>query len=224
MSISPPHRSVRRFFPLFALSAALIAPAAWAAPAEDAAVPSRLDAIVAGVGEKVSGVVDGVVKPAAGVVGTALDSTMGVVGGAVDVVQEGSGRLADSATALVGQALDLLGVRYRRGGTSVESGFDCSGFVKNVYEGTLGLVLPRSAAQQAAVTQKIDVNDLQPGDLVFFNTMRRAFSHAGIYIGNGEFVHAPRTGASVRVDRLDLAYWKRRFNGARRVVPDKQAL
>jgi len=108
MFFASPHRSVRRFFPLITLSAALLAPAAWSAPAEDAAVPSRLDAVVAGVGEKVSGVVDGVVKSAAGVVGTALDGTMGVVGGAVDVVQEG-------------QALDLLGVRYRRGGWAFTS-------------------------------------------------------------------------------------------------------
>ena len=79
------------------------------------------------------------------------------------------------------------------------------------------MVLPRKAAQQAASTQVIDKKELQPGDLVFFNTMRRTFSHVGIYVGDGKFIHAPRTGASVRVESMQTAYWARRFDGARRV-------
>jgi len=90
-----------------------------------------------------------------------------------------------------------------------------------MYEQTAGLVLPRSAVQQAASAEKIDRSELQPGDLVFFNTMRRAFSHVGIYIGNGEFIHAPKPGAQVRVESLSLAYWARRFDGARRVSVDQ---
>ena len=113
--------------------------------------------------------------------------------------------------------MGFLGVPYRRGGNSAESGFDCSGFVKAIYEQTIGLVLPRSAAQQAAATQTIDKSELRPGDLVFFNTMRRAFSHVGIYVGNGKFIHSPKPGAEVRVEDMGLAYWARRYDGARRV-------
>lgn len=123
----------------------------------------------------------------------------------------------DTTSDLVGTAMGFLGVPYRRGGNSPESGFDCSGLVRAVFAQTVGRVLPRRANEQAAATDTIDKRDLQPGDLVFFNTMRRAFSHVGIYIGDGKFVHAPRSGAKVRVDDMDSSYWKRRFDGARRV-------
>lgn len=125
------------------------------------------------------------------------------------------------ASELVSNAMDLLGVPYRRGGSSFETGFDCSGFVRTLYEQTAGLLLPRSAAQQAAATEKIDRSDLQPGDLVFFNTMRRTFSHVGIYVGEGKFIHAPKPGAKVRVEDMGASYWKKRFDGARRVFDDK---
>lgn len=131
--------------------------------------------------------------------------------------------VADKTSDLVITAMGLLGVPYRRGGTSAETGFDCSGFVRAIYSQTIGLALPRRADQQAAATQTIDKKELQPGDLVFFNTMRRAFSHVGIYIGDGKFVHSPRTGQSVRVEDMQASYWKKRFNGARRVV-DETAL
>ena len=123
----------------------------------------------------------------------------------------------EKASELVFTAIGFLGVPYRRGGNSVETGFDCSGFVKAMYEQTLGLILPRRAEQQAAATQKIERADLQPGDLVFFNTMRRAFSHVGIYIGDNQFVHAPRSGQKVRVEDMRESYWAKRYNGARRV-------
>ncbi len=126
-------------------------------------------------------------------------------------------KVGSQASELVLNAMSLMGLPYRRGGTSIETGFDCSGFVRNIFEQTVGLVLPRNAAQQAAVTQKIDKTDLQPGDLVFFNTMRRAFSHVGIYVGNGKFIHSPKPGAEVRVEDMGVAYWARRFDGARRV-------
>ncbi|WP_326533740.1 C40 family peptidase [Pseudorhodoferax sp.] len=128
--------------------------------------------------------------------------------------------MRDTTSDLVGTAMGFLGVPYRRGGNSAESGFDCSGFVRAVYSQTVGLVLPRRANEQAAATDTIDKRDLQPGDLVFFNTMRRAFSHVGIYVGDGKFVHAPRSGAKVRVEDMDSSYWKRRFDGARRVETD----
>ena len=133
-------------------------------------------------------------------------------------VQDVSRAVGTQTTELVTTAMSFLGVPYRRGGSSAETGFDCSGFVKTVYQDTLGLVLPRVAAQQAATSEKVATTDLKPGDLVFFNTMRRAFSHVGIYIGDGKFVHAPRAGAEVRIESLSVAYWKKRFNGARRVT------
>lgn len=126
------------------------------------------------------------------------------------------------ASELVVAAMGALGVPYRRGGNTFESGFDCSGFVRTMYEQTMGLMLPRRAEQQAAATQKIDRTELQPGDLVFFNTMRRAFSHVGIYVGDNKFIHSPKPGAEVRVEDMRVAYWNRRFDGARR-VPEQAA-
>ena len=121
------------------------------------------------------------------------------------------------ASDLVVNAIGFLGVPYRRGGNSAATGFDCSGFVKAMYEQTVGLILPRKAEQQAAATEQIEQADLQPGDLVFFNTMRRAFSHVGIYIGEGKFIHSPKPGAQVRVESMGISYWSHRFDGARRV-------
>jgi cell wall-associated NlpC family hydrolase len=126
--------------------------------------------------------------------------------------------VASRASDLVVTAMGFLGVPYRRGGNNAETGFDCSGFVKAMYENTVGLVLPRVAKEQAAATQPIDKQDLQPGDLVFFNTMKRAFSHVGIYVGEGKFIHSPKPGAEVRVEDMGQSYWKRRFDGARRVM------
>ena len=125
--------------------------------------------------------------------------------------------LSSRASELVVNAMGFLGVPYRRGGNNAETGFDCSGFVRAMYEQTVGLVLPRRADQQAAATQTIDKQELQPGDLVFFNTMRHTFSHVGIYIGDNKFVHAPSTGSKIRVDDMRAAYWVTRYNGARRI-------
>jgi len=126
--------------------------------------------------------------------------------------------VSQKASELVVNAMGFLGVPYKWGGTDADTGFDCSGFVVSVYQQSIGLLLPRKAEQQAAATQKIDQTELQPGDLVFFNTMRRAFSHVGIYVGNGKFIHAPRAGAEVRVESMGGSYWQNRFNGARRVI------
>lgn len=135
----------------------------------------------------------------------------------VSQVQNVGKNLRDGASDLVSTAMGFIGVPYRYGGTSASTGFDCSGLVRATYERTLGKVLPRRAADQAAATTPIARSDLRPGDLVFFNTMQRAFSHVGIYVGNGQFVHAPRTGARVRVESLNGSYWASRFQGARRV-------
>ncbi len=125
----------------------------------------------------------------------------------------------DKASDLVISAMGFLGVPYRLGGSSLETGFDCSGFVRAMYHETIGLMLPRTADQQAAATQEIDRSDLKPGDLVFFNTLRRAFSHVGIYVGDNKFIHSPKPGAQVRVEDMRVGYWSARFNGARRVEP-----
>lgn len=132
-------------------------------------------------------------------------------------------KVSDKAGELVVTAMGFLGVPYKRGGNNFDTGFDCSGFVKAMYEQTVGLVLPRKAEQQAAATQQIDKADLQPGDLVFFNTLRRAFSHVGIYVGDGKFIHSPKPGAEVRVEDMQKTYWTRRFDGARRVATGTQS-
>jgi cell wall-associated NlpC family hydrolase len=133
-------------------------------------------------------------------------------------VASGASVVKHKASELVFNAMGFLGVPYRRGGNSQETGFDCSGFVRAMYEQTVGLVLPRRANEQAAATQQIDKRDLQPGDLVFFNTMRKAFSHVGIYVGDNKFIHSPKPGAQVRVEDMGISYWSTRFDGARRVV------
>jgi cell wall-associated NlpC family hydrolase len=125
--------------------------------------------------------------------------------------------MSSVASDLVVNAMGFLGVRYKYGGENAAEGVDCSGFVRTIYEQTLGMVLPRRAAEQARATQTISRDELKPGDLVFFNTMRSAFSHVGIYIGDNKFIHAPRTGAQVRVEDMRENYWVKRFNGARRV-------
>jgi cell wall-associated NlpC family hydrolase len=124
----------------------------------------------------------------------------------------------DATTELVLSALNFLDLRYRRGGNSADEGFDCSGFTRHVFGTVLGLQLPRRAAEQArqAGLASVDRGALQPGDLVFFNTLKRSFSHVGIYIGEGKFIHSPRSGQQVRIENLHESYWARRFDGARR--------
>ena len=126
--------------------------------------------------------------------------------------------IGDVGAEVVFRALSLLGVHYRFGGNSPETGLDCSGLVRLVYHDTLGLPLPRRSEEISRVGPMVSPSELQPGDLVFFNTLRRAFSHVGIYIGNNQFVHAPSSGGSIRVENLGADYWTRRFDGARRVL------
>jgi len=123
-----------------------------------------------------------------------------------------------AASDMVVTAMNFLGVRYRRGGNDADGGFDCSGFTRHVFETSVGLVLPRRADEQAKAPGLVTVKrtELKPGDLVFFNTLKRTFSHVGIYIGDGKFIHSPRPGGEVRVEDMGFAYWKKRFTGARR--------
>lgn len=111
--------------------------------------------------------------------------------------------------------LSLLDVGYQFGGSNPEAGLDCSGLVSYIYQNAVGVKLPHNAARIANMARPIDNDRLQVGDLVFFNTMNRPFSHMGIYIGDGKFVHAPHTNSTIRVERLDNRYFAAHFDGAR---------
>lgn len=115
-------------------------------------------------------------------------------------------------------ALSLVGVDYRWGGTTPAQGFDCSGLIRYVFQETTGVALPRTARGLASLGERVRRSELVPGDLVFFNTRHAAFSHVGIYLGNDRFIHAPRRGGEVGVAVLSSAYWKHRYDGARRLV------
>ena len=133
-------------------------------------------------------------------------------------VQSAADHVLQSAQDVTDSALELIGVRYKFGGETPEKGLDCSGLVKYVFEQVTGVTLPRSARDQAKVGEKVALDALQPGDLVFFNTRRFAFSHVGIYLGDNSFIHAPNRRSSVKVASIDGRYWKKRFNGARRLL------
>ena len=138
--------------------------------------------------------------------------------GSSALVESVRNSVRDTASDLVMQAMNFLGVPYRRGGNTEESGFDCSGFTRLVFETSVGLMLPRRADEQAHAAGLLSINrqELKPGDLVFFNTMKRTFSHVGIYVGDDKFIHSPRTGSEVRIEDMRDSYWSRRFTGARR--------
>jgi len=125
----------------------------------------------------------------------------------------------DRARELVVQALSLIGVRYKFGGNTPDSGLDCSGFVNYVFRQAQGKQLPRDSVSMSKVGDKVDSTDLQPGDLVFFNTRRRAYSHVGIYVGEQRFIHSPSRGREVEIVDMSHRYWRTRYNGARRVSP-----
>jgi len=114
-------------------------------------------------------------------------------------------------------ALSLVGINYRWGGTSPQTGFDCSGLVSHVYRQIAGLVLPRDSYAMARLGTPISLDDLRPGDLVFFNTMRKPFSPVGIYLGEKRFVPSPSDGKTVHVVDMTEPYWAKRYNGARRI-------
>ena len=117
------------------------------------------------------------------------------------------------------EAVRQVGVAYHYGGRSPDTGFDCSGLIAHAFEEAWGMRLPRTAKGLAKVGRPVRFKDLRPGDLVFYNTRGRPYSHVGIYIGEGRFVHAPRRGAKVRIESLEKRYWRTRFNGARRLAP-----
>ena len=119
---------------------------------------------------------------------------------------------------IVLRALSFIGVRYKWGGASPDTGFDCSGLIRYVYNQVTGQSLPGNAREISQVGESVDRSELQPGDLVFFNTLRRPFSHVGIYLGESRFVHAPSRGGKVEIVDMTDRYWKTRYNGARRLA------
>lgn len=124
---------------------------------------------------------------------------------------------SERAREVLVNALSLTGVRYQYGGNSPETGFDCSGFVRYVFKQATTLTLPRSALAISQLGTTVPKDELQPGDLVFFNTLKSTFSHVGIYLGNNRFIHSPSSGGKVRVESMQDGYWAKRFNGAQRI-------
>ena len=124
----------------------------------------------------------------------------------------------DGIQQVIDHAQDLIGIRYRRRGDKPQTGFDCSGFVGYVFREGVGLILPRVSREISKAGTSVSKDELKAGDLVFFNTMRHAFSHVGIYLGDDLFVHSPRTGQAIRIDHLNKRYWAKRYSGARRMV------
>jgi cell wall-associated NlpC family hydrolase len=130
---------------------------------------------------------------------------------------------SDYAQEVIISALSLMGVKYTWGGKTPEGGMDCSGFVRFVFQQATNLTLPHGAYAISRLGTKISNKDLQPGDLVFFDTLKSSFSHVGIYIGENRFIHAPRTGKEIEVTDMSDNYWAKRFNGARRITPNELA-
>lgn len=131
--------------------------------------------------------------------------------------------LRDRTSDLTINAMSLLGIKYKRGGDSPENGLDCSGFVRLVFKNSSETELPRTAKEISDKGDKIAQKDIKPGDLVFFNTLKKSFSHVGIYLGDSKFIHAPSAGGKVRIESMNVAYWKKRFNGARRINDEDTA-
>ena len=136
-------------------------------------------------------------------------------------IYRASDRLVDTVSGkseeLIDRAMEVIGVRYRSDTELPQSGLDGSSFVGYVFKDKLGFLLPRKSTQMSRVGKPINRDELQPGDLVFFNTMRLTFSHVGIYVGDNKFIHSPSKGTTVRVDDLGSLYWDKRFDGARRL-------
>ena len=160
----------------------------------------------------------------------AAEMTENVAGDAIVIIDEPSAANFNASAMsswqnktqeIIINAMSLTGIKYKYGGTSPETGFDCSGFVRYVFNQATNLALPPTARTISQIGKTVSKDELQPGDLVFFNTLKSAFSHVGIYIGDNKFVHAPRSGSAVRVESMQTGYWAKRFNGAQRL--DKEA-
>ena len=138
---------------------------------------------------------------------------------ASNATQEGesSNSWSSIAQEVILQALGQTGVKYQYGGINPDSGFDCSGFVRYVFKEAANLTLPHGARAMSQIGKNVTEKELQPGDLVFFNTMKSVYSHVGIYVGNNRFIHAPSAGSSISVSDMNDSYWSKRYTGARRI-------
>jgi len=126
---------------------------------------------------------------------------------------------SDAIGNMLLQSVSLMGIAYKWGGNTPDTGMDCSGFVRYVFKKSLGITLPRTAAEMAKVGKKVSPDDLEPGDLIFFNTRRGSNTHIGIYLGNNKFIQSPRTGENIKISEFD-GWWRQHFNGAKRVVQE----
>lgn len=126
----------------------------------------------------------------------------------------------DKVQGLIAKAKTLIGLPYRFGGTSPVSGFDCSGFMQYIFKQTAGINLPRRSEDMASSGRSVSRGDLQAGDMVFFKTHGSSISHVGMYIGNNQFIHSPRTGKSIEITSLGSGYWAKTFVTARRVLSE----
>ena len=149
--------------------------------------------------------------------GTGLAADSGEVGAQRATAAQATIDWSATAQEVLMSALSLTGIKYQYGGNSPDSGFDCSGFVRYVFQQAANLTLPHGARALSQLGQVVTREQLQPGDLVFFNTLKSAFSHVGIYLGDNRFIHAPSTGGGVHVVDMSDDYWASRFNGARRL-------
>ena len=160
------------------------------------------------------------------VVGT-VNVAGAVAGGVGSTVSGVAKTIIDAPQRMIQYATTMLGTPYKWGGNTIESGLDCSGFVREVVQTTTGKLLPRTAKEMSGQGTQVAYTEMKPGDLVFFNTRRRPFSHVGIYLGDGRFMHGAsgvKSGKQVRIDSFSSDYYRTRFNGARRVAnPDQIA-
>src|SRR4030095_12950372 len=152
------------------------------------------------------------------VAGIAQERDDGALAAAAATVRVAAAQALNTAQELSSFALELIGIRYKWGGNTPATGLDCSGLVRYVFQKVTGVSLPRTAKDMSRLGEQVEVPDLKPGDLVFFDTRHFAFSHVGIYLGGNRFVHAPRRGRDVEVATLDSSFWQKRFSGARRMI------
>lgn len=136
-------------------------------------------------------------------------------GSSPETIAQGSRPVSEKGNEVVFYAMGLIDTGYRFGGKNPEAGLDCSGMVSYIYGRAAGLKVQGSAADIARNGRAIERTELRPGDLVFFNTLNRSYSHVGIFIGDARFIHAPSTNGKVRIDRLSDSYYASRFEAAR---------
>jgi cell wall-associated NlpC family hydrolase len=149
-----------------------------------------------------------------------LDETEAEAEAVIDFSDDKSYELPQLADSILSHGLSLVGTRYRYGGSSVKSGFDCSGFIGYLFKEELGMQLPRSTREMIKIDAPlVEREELEPGDLLFFATNGRGrVSHAGIYLGDDQFIHSASRSSGVRVDSLDDRYWSRTFIEAKRAL------